>query len=214
MWSRDGKQKLQLCVFSLFPLSILPLFPLSILPFPYLGLSSPTSTASPLLLAVISLAPDFAKAANLWFKNKNALRKQAGNLTRETHCVILWRQKGCICTKHQKCSTSTLTTWSLFWNMLHTFFASLTVPPEHDDSWLLKEGKLLYSTVVLWKCLSVMSNFSQPHGLKAQEFQPMEFSRKEYWSGWPFPSAGDLPDPGTESRSPVLQADSLVWATR
>ena len=55
-----------------------------------------------------------------------------------------------------------------------------------------------------------MSNFSQPHGLNAQEFQPMEFSRKEYWSGLPFPSAGDLPDPGTESRSPVLQADSLL----
>ena len=32
----------------------------------------------------------------------------------------------------------------------------------------------------------------------------MEFSRKEYWSGWPFPSPGDLPDPGIESRSPAL----------
>ena len=38
----------------------------------------------------------------------------------------------------------------------------------------------------------------------------MEFSRKEYWSGLPFPSLGDLPDPGTEPSSPTLQADSLL----
>ena len=37
----------------------------------------------------------------------------------------------------------------------------------------------------------------------------MEFSRPEYWSGWPFPSPGNLPNPGIESRSPTLQADSL-----
>ena len=37
----------------------------------------------------------------------------------------------------------------------------------------------------------------------------MEFSRPEYWSGWPFPSPGDLPKPGLEPRSPALQADSL-----
>ena len=37
----------------------------------------------------------------------------------------------------------------------------------------------------------------------------MEFSRPEYWSGWPFPSPGDLPNPGIEPRSSTLQADSL-----
>ena len=37
----------------------------------------------------------------------------------------------------------------------------------------------------------------------------MEFSRPEDWSGWPFPSPGDLPNPGVEPRSPTLQADSL-----
>ena len=35
------------------------------------------------------------------------------------------------------------------------------------------------------------------------------FSRQEYWSGLPFPSPGDLPDPGIEPGSPALQADSL-----
>jgi len=39
------------------------------------------------------------------------------------------------------------------------------------------------------------------------------FSREEYWSGLPFPSPGDLPDPGIEPVSPVspaLQVDSLL----
>jgi len=37
----------------------------------------------------------------------------------------------------------------------------------------------------------------------------MGFSRQEYWSGLPFPSPGDLPDPRFEPRSPALQADAL-----
>ena len=37
----------------------------------------------------------------------------------------------------------------------------------------------------------------------------MEFSREEYWSGLPFPSPGNLHDPGIEPGSPALQADSL-----
>ena len=51
---------------------------------------------------------------------------------------------------------------------------------------------------------SVISNSLGPHGL-----QSMEFSRPEYWSGYPFPSPGDLSNPGNEPRSPTLQADSL-----
>ena len=38
----------------------------------------------------------------------------------------------------------------------------------------------------------------------------MGFSRQEYWSGLPFPSPGDLPDPGTEPGSPTLEADALT----
>ena len=39
--------------------------------------------------------------------------------------------------------------------------------------------------------------------------QSMEFSRPEYWSGYPFPCPGNLPKPGTEPRFPALQVDSL-----
>ena len=38
----------------------------------------------------------------------------------------------------------------------------------------------------------------------------MRFSRQEYWSGLPFPSPEDLPDPGIKPRFPALQADSLL----
>jgi len=39
----------------------------------------------------------------------------------------------------------------------------------------------------------------------------MGFSRQEYWSGLPFPSPGDLPDPGIKPGSPALQAYSLLF---
>ena len=54
------------------------------------------------------------------------------------------------------------------------------------------------------ECCSVVSDSLRPHGV-----QSMEFSRSEYWRGWPFPSPGDLPNPGIEPRSPALQTDSL-----
>ena len=43
-----------------------------------------------------------------------------------------------------------------------------------------------------------------------QARQSMGFSRQEYWSGLPFPSPGDLPDPWIEPRSPTLQANALT----
>ena len=45
----------------------------------------------------------------------------------------------------------------------------------------------------------------------------MEFSKQEYWSGWSFPSLGDLLDPEIEPASlmsPASQADSLLLSTR
>ena len=42
----------------------------------------------------------------------------------------------------------------------------------------------------------------------------MGFPKQGYRNGFPFPSPGDLPDPGTELASPALQVDCLRWATR
>ena len=41
----------------------------------------------------------------------------------------------------------------------------------------------------------------------------MEFPRQEYWSGLPFPPPGDLPDPRTESTSPVLSGGFFTTET-
>ena len=52
--------------------------------------------------------------------------------------------------------------------------------------------------------------FATPWTEAHQASPSMGFSRQEYWSGLPFPSPGDLPDPGIEPRSPALQADALT----
>jgi len=39
----------------------------------------------------------------------------------------------------------------------------------------------------------------------------MGFSRQEFWGALPFPSSGDLPNPGIEPGSPALQADALLY---
>ena len=51
--------------------------------------------------------------------------------------------------------------------------------------------------------------FVTPWTVALQAPLSVEFSQQEYWSGLPFRSPGDLPDPGIEPRSPALQADSL-----
>ena len=57
--------------------------------------------------------------------------------------------------------------------------------------------------------LSHVQLFAIPLTVARQASLSMRFSRQEYWSGLPFPSPGDLPNPGIELRSPALQADSL-----
>ena len=56
---------------------------------------------------------------------------------------------------------------------------------------------------------SVVSDSVTPWTVACQTPLSMEFSRQGYWSGLPFPSPGDLPNPGIELRSPALQAASL-----
>ena len=70
-----------------------------------------------------------------------------------------------------------------------------------------------------WKCsswyLSLKVKVAQSGMTLCYPIQSMEFSRPEYWSGYPFPFPGDLPNPGIKPRSPALQVDSFtVWATR
>ena len=58
--------------------------------------------------------------------------------------------------------------------------------------------------------LSHVQLFVTPWTVAYQALPSMGFSRQEYWSGLPFPSPGDLPNPGIEPGSPTLQADTLT----
>ena len=59
------------------------------------------------------------------------------------------------------------------------------------------------------KLLSPVWLFATPWTVAYQVPPSMGFSRQECWSGLPFPSPGDLPNPGIKPRSPALQADAL-----
>ena len=67
---------------------------------------------------------------------------------------------------------------------------------------------------LLLQCMKVKSEtdseVATPWTAAHQAPLSMDFSRQEYWGGLPFPSPGDLPDPGIEPVSPTLQADSLL----
>ena len=60
------------------------------------------------------------------------------------------------------------------------------------------------------KSLSRVRLFATPWTVAYQAPQSVEFSMQEYWSGLPFPSPGDLPNPGIKPGSPALQADTLL----
>ena len=61
------------------------------------------------------------------------------------------------------------------------------------------------------KLLSSVRLFAIPWTVAYQVPPSMEFSRQEYWSGLPFPSPGDLPNPGIKPGSPpALQADAVL----
>ena len=59
------------------------------------------------------------------------------------------------------------------------------------------------------KSLSHVRLFATPWTVAYQAPPSVGFSRQEYWGGLPFPSPGDLPNPGIEPGSPALQADAL-----
>ena len=114
----------------------------------------------------------------------------------------------------------------LFWLSIHGYVrfqaiseGLITDKLSHSNAWLfwwmwiiglyLLSTPLyiyIYTKVKVWSH-SVMSNSVI---VACQAPLAMAFSRQEYWSGLPFPSPGDPLDPGIESGSPALQADSLL----
>ena len=68
---------------------------------------------------------------------------------------------------------------------------------------------VLRHLIIIMKSLSCVRLFVTPWTVAHEAPPSMEFSRQEYWSGLPFPSPGDLANPGIEPGSPTLQADVL-----
>ena len=68
---------------------------------------------------------------------------------------------------------------------------------------------LKYPTIIM--CVLVLSRVDSAASWTVARQAPlsMGFSRQGYWTGLPFPSPGDLPDPGIKLGSPALKADSL-----
>ena len=72
----------------------------------------------------------------------------------------------------------------------------------------------LLISYTMWVCAQLCPTLLQPPWTVAcQAPLSMKFSRQEYWSGLPFPSPGDLPNPGIKPGSPTLEADSLLPET-
>ena len=70
---------------------------------------------------------------------------------------------------------------------------------QHNNSQFLKAILPVFVVVVLLLCPTLL----QPHGLQPAALLSMGFPRQEYWSGLPFPSPGDLPNPGIKPTSPI-----------
>ena len=72
------------------------------------------------------------------------------------------------------------------------------------ESWTIKKAES--ENEVSQSCPTFCDRWTVAH----QAPPSMGFSKQEYWSGLPFPSPGDLPNPGIEPTSPALQADTLT----
>ena len=82
--------------------------------------------------------------------------------------------------------------------------------PSSSVHGILQARILEWVALVKVKLLSRVGLFATPWTAAYQAPPSMGFSRQEYWSGLPFPSPEDLPDPGIKPRSPTLQADALT----
>ena len=101
-----------------------------------------------------------------------------------------------------------------YWFEEHRLDCGSWVIKSHDlsrtfTSSIIKQRGLRWPAFVL-NCFSRVWLFATLQTVARQAPLSLEFSRKDYWSGLPCPSPGDLPDPGIELVFPALQVDSLA----
>ena len=116
---------------------------------------------------------------------------------------LLWRLASC-------CQTNWLphrAPWAISWlHHLSSFYSSYSTLTCRDlSSWSLLLAELKLKVLVTQSCPTLCDSMDCSH----QASLSMEFSWQEYWSGLPFPSPEDLPEPGIKHGFPALQTDSL-----
>ena len=96
------------------------------------------------------------------------------------------------------------------WN--NAICSNMDEPRDYHTKWSKSDRKrqmpyeIPLMLLLLFSCQVLSDSFATPFTIAHQGPLSMEFSRQECWSGLPFPSPGDLPDPGIELSSPVSPA--------
>ena len=135
------------------------------------------------------------------------------------HLIRQGRHKSSSCTKKKKITVSAKHNKAKHKKRKNVYFASSIQYNDQEKNSESKADRLKRKNL---KCLAwhmtspalscaVLSHsvLATPWTAACQALLSLGFSRQEYWSGWPFSSPGDLPDPGIEPGSPELQADDL-----
>jgi len=146
---------------------------------------------------------------------------RTGSHERDRVCVCVWKE---VC--KGKTSITTVVkprdTTSVKWSKWTSLVISHIKPsPSQQD--VTRKGRFsLWKSCLRWKThptmkerkkvkpLSHVQLFATPWTAAHQAPPSMRFSRREYWSGVPLPSPGDLPDPGMEPGSLTLRADAWL----
>ena len=102
------------------------------------------------------------------------------------------------------CSPCSLSTVLHYLFLIFNYESAIT---HLQETWKI-QNKVTYSSTTCQSLICVQL-FGISWTVACQAPSSMEFSRQQYWSGLPFPSPGDFPNPRIEPRSPALQADSL-----
>ena len=100
--------------------------------------------------------------------------------------------------------------YSIFFNISVQFSRSVVFDSATPWTAACQASLSITSSWSLVKSLSRVRLFVTPWTAAHQAPQSMGFSKQEYWSGLPFPSPGDLPNPGIEPGSPALEANTLT----
>ena len=124
-----------------------------------------------------------------------------------------------LCLKKKKSQAAFYFNWHYHLQMFETTYPAYKCPPSPFPLWKISSDVAFplptsslsprlpwWTNERKWKCYYVQL-FGTPWTIAHQAPLSMGFSR--YWSGLPFPSPGNLPNPGVKPRSPALQSDSL-----